>query len=154
MAKKKNNGPDNLANNKKAFHEYYIENTYEAGIALKGTEVKSIRKGSVAIKEAYCSIEGGEIFIEGMHVAPYEQGNRFNMDPLRKRKLLMHKKEIDRLARATEREGYTIVPLNVHLTRGRVKVTIAEAKGKKLHDKREAMKKRDIERDMKRYVDR
>ena len=154
MAKKKNNGPDNLANNKKAFHEYHIENTYEAGIALKGTEVKSIRKGSVAIKEAYCSIEGGEIFIEGMHVAPYEQGNRFNMDPLRKRKLLMHKKEIDRLARAMEREGYTIVPLNVHLTRGRVKVSIAEAKGKKLHDKREAMKKRDIERDMKRYVDR
>ena len=154
MAKKKNNGPDNLANNKKAFHEYHIENTYEAGIAFKGTEVKSIRKGSVAIKEAYCSIEGGEIFIEGMHVAPYEQGNRFNMDPLRKRKLLMHKKEIDRLARATEREGYTIVPLNVHLTRGRVKVSIAEAKGKKLHDKREAMKKRDIERDMKRYVDR
>lgn len=154
MAKKKNNGPDNLANNKKAFHEYHIENTYEAGIALKGTEVKSIRKGSVAIKEAYCSIEGGEIFIEGMHVAPYEQGNRFNLDPLRKRKLLMHKREIDRLARATEREGYTIVPLNVHLTRGRVKVSIAEAKGKKLHDKREAMKKRDIERDMKRYVDR
>ncbi len=154
MAKKKNNGPDNLANNKKAFHEYHIENTYEAGIALKGTEVKSIRKGSVAIKEAYCSIERGEIFIEGMHVAPYEQGNRFNMDPLRKRKLLMHKKEIAQLARATEREGYTIVPLNVHLTRGRVKISIAEAKGKKLHDKREAIKKRDIERDMKRYVDR
>ena len=154
MAKKKNNGPDNLANNKKAFHEYHIENTYEAGIALKGTEVKSIRKGSGAIKEAYCSIERGEIFIEGMHVAPYEQGNRFNMDPLRKRKLLMHKKEIAQLARATEREGYTIVPLNVHLTRGRVKISIAEAKGKKLHDKREAIKKRDIERDMKRYVDR
>ena len=154
MAKKKNNGPDNLANNKKAFHEYHIENTYEAGIALKGTEVKSIREGSVAIKEAYCSIEGGEIFIEGMHVAPYEQGNRFNMDPLRKRKLLMHKREIAQLARATEREGYTIVPLNVHLTRGRVKISIAEAKGKKLHDKREAIKKRDIERDIKRYVDR
>lgn len=154
MAKKKKTGPDNLANNKKAFHEYHIENTYEAGIVLKGTEVKSIRKGSVAIKEAYCSIEEGEIFIEGMHVAPYEQGNRFNMDPLRKRKLLMHKKEIAQLARATEREGYTIVPLNVHLSRGRVKVSIAEAKGKKLHDKREAIKKRDIERDMKRYVDR
>ena len=154
MAKKKNNGPDNLANNKKAFHEYHIENTYEAGIVLKGTEVKSIRKGSVAIKEAYCSIEVGEIFIEGMHVAPYEQGNRFNLDPLRKRKLLMHKKEIAQLARATEREGYTIVPLNVHLTRGRVKISIAEAKGKKLHDKREAIKKRDIERDIKRYVDR
>ena len=154
MAKKKKTGPDNLANNKKAFHEYHIENTYEAGIVLKGTEVKSIRKGSVAIKEAYCSIEEGEIFIEGMHVAPYEQGNRFNMDPLRKRKLLMHKKEIAQLARATEREGYTIVPLNVHLSRGRVKVSIAEAKGKKLHDKREAIKKRDIERDIKRYVDR
>ena len=154
MAKKKNNGPDNLANNKKAFHEYHIENTYEAGIVLKGTEVKSIRKGSVAIKEAYCSIEGGEIFIEGMHVAPYEQGNRFNMDPLRKRKLLMHKKEIAQLAKATEQEGFTIVPLNVHLTRGRVKISIAEAKGKKLHDKREAMKKRDMDRDLKRYVDR
>ena len=154
MAKKKKTGPDNLANNKKAFHEYHIENTYEAGIVLKGTEVKSIRKGSVAIKEAYCSIERGEIFIEGMHVAPYEQGNRFNLDPLRKRKLLMHKKEIAQLARATEREGYTIVPLNVHLSRGRVKISIAEAKGKKLHDKREAIKKRDIERDIKRYVDR
>ncbi|MDY3118801.1 MAG: SsrA-binding protein SmpB [Peptoniphilus sp.] len=154
MAKKKNTAGDHLANNKKAFHEYYIETTYEAGIALKGTEVKSIRKGNVAIKEAFCSIEGGEIFIEGMHVAPYEQGNRFNMDPLRKRKLLMHKKEIVRLAKATEQDGYTVVPLNVHLSRGRVKVSIAEAKGKKLHDKREAMKKRDIARDMRRYVDR
>ena len=145
MAKKKNTGGDYLANNKKAFHEYHIGTTYEAGIALKGTEVKSIRKGSVAIKE---------IFIEGMHVAPYEQGNRFNLDPLRKRKLLMHKREIAQLAKATEQEGFTIVPLNVHLTRGRVKISIAEAKGKKLHDKREAMKKRDIERDLKRYVDR
>ena len=154
MAKKKKTAGDYLANNKKAFHEYHIGTTYEAGIALKGTEVKSIRKGSVAIKEAYCSTEGGEIFIEGMHVAPYEQGNRFNLDPLRKRKLLMHKREIAQLAKATEQEGFTIVPLNVHLTRGRVKISIAEAKGKKLHDKREAMKKRDIERDLKRYVDR
>lgn len=154
MAKKKKTAGEYLANNKKAFHEYHIGTTYEAGIALKGTEVKSIRKGSVAIKEAYCSIEEGEIFIEGMHVAPYEQGNRFNLDPLRKRKLLMHKREIAQLAKATEQEGFTIVPLNVHLTRGRVKISIAEAKGKKLHDKREAMKKRDMDRDLKRYVDR
>lgn len=143
-----------MATNRKAFHEYVIETTYEAGIELKGTEVKSIRNGSVNIKEAFCSIEDGEIFIEGMHVSPYEQGNRFNEDPLRKRKLLMHKKEIRKLEQARDREGYTIIPLNVHLSRGRVKISIAEAKGKKLHDKREAIKKRDIDRNISRYVDR
>ncbi|MDD7363804.1 MAG: SsrA-binding protein SmpB [Firmicutes bacterium] len=154
MAKKKKTNPNTLATNRKAFHEYVIETTYEAGIELKGTEVKSIRNGSVNIKEAFCSIEDGEIFIEGMHVSPYEQGNRFNEDPLRKRKLLMHKKEIRKLEQARDREGYTIIPLNVHLSRGRVKISIAEAKGKKLHDKREAIKKRDIDRNISRYVDR
>ena len=113
-----------------------------------------MRQGSVNLKEAYCSIEGGELFIEGMYISPYEQGNRFNTDPLRKRKLLMHKREILKLQKARDQEGYTIVPLSVYLSRGRVKLSIAEAKGKKLHDKRETIKKRDIERDLKRYVDR
>ncbi len=154
MAKNKKTNPGTLATNRKARHEYFIEETYEAGIALKGTEVKSMRQGSVNLKEAYCSIENGEIFIEGMHISPYEQGNRFNTDPLRKRKLLMHKREILKLQKARDQEGYTIVPLSAYLSRGKVKISIAEAKGKKLHDKRETIKKRDIERDLKRYVDR
>lgn len=154
MAENKKTNPGTLATNRKARHEYFIEETYEAGIALKGTEVKSMRQGSVNLKEAYCSIENGEIFIEGMHISPYEQGNRFNIDPLRKRKLLMHKREILRLQKARDQEGYTIVPLSAYLSHGKVKISIAEAKGKKLHDKRETIKKRDIERDLKRYVDR
>ena len=147
MAKNKKTNPGTLATNRKARHEYFIEETYEAGIALKGTEVKSMRQGSVNLKEAYCSIENGEIFIEGMHISPYEQGNRFNTDPLRKREIL-------KLQKARDQEGYTIVPLSAYLSRGKVKLSIAEAKGKKLHDKRETIKKRDIERDLKRYVDR
>lgn len=154
MAKNKKTKPGTLATNRKARHEYFIEETYEAGIALKGTEVKSMRRGSVNLKEAYCSIENGEIFIESMHISPYEQGNRFNADPLRKRKLLMHKREILKLQKARDQEGHTIVPLSAYLSRGKVKISIAEAKGKKLHDKRETIKKRDIERDLKRYVDR
>uniref|UniRef100_UPI0038991569 SsrA-binding protein SmpB n=1 Tax=Aedoeadaptatus ivorii TaxID=54006 RepID=UPI0038991569 len=152
MAKKTN--PNVLANNRKAFHEFHIEERYEAGIALKGTEVKSIRKGQVNIKEAYCFVEDGELFIEGMHIAPYEQGNIYNQDPLRKRKLLMHKKEIYRLAKEADQKGFTLVPLKVYLNRGRVKVEIATARGKKLYDKRESIKKRDVERNLARYVDR
>ncbi|VEJ36064.1 SsrA-binding protein [Aedoeadaptatus ivorii] len=143
-----------LANNRKAFHEFHIEERYEAGIALKGTEVKSIRKGQVNIKEAYCFVEDGELFIEGMHIAPYEQGNIYNQDPLRKRKLLMHKKEIYRLGKEADQKGFTLVPLKVYLNRGRVKVEIATARGKKLYDKRESIKKRDVERNLARYVDR
>lgn len=152
IAKKTN--PNVLANNRKAFHEFHIEERYEAGIALKGTEVKSIRKGQVNIKEAYCFVEDGELFIEGMHIAPYEQGNIYNQDPLRKRKLLMHKKEIYRLGKEADQKGFTLVPLKVYLNRGRVKVEIATARGKKLYDKRESIKKRDVERNLARYVDR
>lgn len=154
IAKKHKTNPNTLASNRKAFHDYFIETTHEAGIALKGTEVKSIRKGSVSIKEAYCTIRDGELFIEGMHVAPYDQGNRFNVDPLRTRKLLMHKKEIEKLERARDQGGYTLVPLSVYLSRGKVKISLAEAKGKKLHDKRETIKKRDVDRNLRRYVDR
>lgn len=139
--------PANLATNRRARHDYFIEDKYEAGIELKGTEVKSLRKGQANIAEAYCQItDKMEIYIEGMHISPYEQGNIQNVDPLRKRRLLLHKREIERLARATQQQGYTIVPLRAYLSRGRVKVEIATAKGKQRHDKRQAMAKRDADR--------
>lgn len=135
-----------IANNKKARHEYFIEDTIEAGIALKGTEVKSIRQGKVNIKESYASIEDGEVFVNGMHISPYEQGNIYNVDPLRKRKLLLHKKEIRRLSSNIQLQGYTLVPLSVYIRNGKVKIELALAKGKKLYDKRETIAKKDAER--------
>lgn len=135
-----------LTNNKKARHEYFIEQEYEAGIALKGTEVKSLRLGKASINEAFCQIRNGEVFIYGMHISPYEQGNRNNVDPLRTRKLLLHRREINRLIGATKEKGYTIIPLSVYLKNGLVKVKIGLAKGKKLHDKRETIAKRDSDR--------
>lgn len=135
-----------LTNNKKARHEYFIEQEYEAGIALKGTEVKSLRLGKASVTEAFCQIRNGEVFIYGMHISPYEQGNRNNVDSLRTRKLLLHRREINKLIGATKEKGYTIIPLSVYLKNGLVKVKIGLAKGKKLHDKRDTIAKRDSDR--------
>ncbi len=142
----KKNGIKTVATNRKARHEYFIEDTYEAGIALTGTEVKSIRQGRVNIKDSYASIEKGEVFVNNMHISPYEQGNIYNVDPLRKRKLLLHKREIRKLQFATSQKGYTLVPLSVYLKNGLVKIELAVAKGKKLYDKREDIAKREAER--------
>jgi SsrA-binding protein len=136
-----------LAQNKKARHDYFIEDTYEAGIELFGTEVKSIRGGKVSIKESYAEVKDGEIFILGMNVTPYDFGNRYNQDPLRVRKLLLHKREINKIHALTTREGYTLVPLRVYLNdRGLIKVELAIAKGKKLYDKRDTLAKKDANR--------
>ncbi|MFB0971737.1 MAG: SsrA-binding protein SmpB, partial [Neofamilia sp.] len=129
----------NLVTNRKARHEYFIEDVYEAGLVLKGTEVKSIRKGSANIQDAYISFKNEEAFIENMHISPYEQGNIFNEDPLRRRKLLLHKREIKRLHDEVQRQGVTVVPLRLYLSKGKVKMEIAIAKGKKLYDKRDSI---------------
>lgn len=137
----------NLVTNRKARHEYFIENSMEAGIELKGTEVKSLRKGKGNIKDSYISFSNNmEAFIENMHISPYEQGNIYNEDPLRKRKLLLHKSEIRKLSRAVQTKGVTVIPLNVYLIRGKVKVEIAIARGKKLYDKRNDMAKKEEKR--------
>ncbi len=147
----KNKKPDgNLVTNRKARHEYFIEDVYEAGLVLKGTEVKSIRQGSANIQDAYISFKNQEAFIENMHISPYEQGNIFNEDPIRRRKLLLHKKEIKKLHDEVQRQGVTVVPLRLYLSKGKVKMEIAVAKGKKLYDKRDSI----AERDSKRRVDR
>ena len=142
-----------IANNKKAYHDFFIEETYEAGIALAGTEVKSLRLGQCSIKESYVGVEGGEMYIYHMHINPYEKGNIFNKDPLRTRKLLLHKSEIRKLSGAASADGYTIMPLKVYFKNGRAKVEIGLAKGKKLYDKRadiaKKVMKREAERDFK-----
>lgn len=142
-----------IANNKKAYHEYFLEEKIEAGIELVGTEVKSLRAGKCSIKEAFVRIDNGEIFVYQMHISPYEQGNIFNKDPLRPRKLLIHKHEIIKLESKIKEKGYAIVPVEVYFTNGRAKVLIALAKGKKLYDKRADIKakdqKREAERDYK-----
>lgn len=142
-----------IANNKKAYHDYFVDETYEAGIALSGTEVKSIRQGHCSIKEAFVRTKNGELFIEGMHINPYEKGNIFNKDPLRTRKLLLHKKEIRRLEEKTLLKGFTIIPLEVYFKGSIVKLRIGLCRGKKLYDKREAVTKkeqrRNLERDFK-----
>ena len=139
-----------IANNKKARHDYFIEETFEAGIALHGTEVKSLRMGQCSIKEAFIGIQNGEVFIHQMHINPYEKGNIFNKDPLRVRKLLMHKYEINKLTGQIKTTGYTIVPLRVYLKGSLVKVEIGLAKGKKLYDKRQDIAKKDQEREARR----
>ena len=142
-----------VAGNKKARHDYFIEDTYEAGIALTGTEIKSVRQGKVSLKESYAKIEKGEVFIYGMNISPYEQGNRFNVDPLRPRKLLLHKQEIRKLIGYTTVKGMTIVPLSMYINEdGRAKVELAAARGKKLYDKRETIAKRDAARDIDRIM--
>ena len=135
-----------VAQNKKAYHDYFIEETFQAGISLVGTEVKSLRAGRCNLKESYIRIEGGSAFIEGMHISPYDHGNIFNKDPLRKRRLLLNRREINKLRAAIERDGFTIVPLKVYFSRAYIKLDIALAKGKKLYDKREAIAKKDQER--------
>ncbi|MBQ2031326.1 MAG: SsrA-binding protein SmpB [Lachnospiraceae bacterium] len=139
-----------VANNKKAFHDYFIEEQYEAGIALHGTEVKSIRMGHCSIKEAYVRIEKGEALIYGMHISPYEKGNLFNRDPLRVRKLLLNRHEINKIGGKMQEKGYTLVPISVYLKGNLVKLTIGVAKGKKLYDKRETIAKKDMQREAER----
>lgn len=136
-----------IANNKKAYHDFFIDETYECGIALHGTEVKSMRMGKCSIKEAFVRIEDGEVFVYGMHVSPYEKGNIFNKDPLRVKKLLLHKYEINKLLGKIKGKGYTLVPLQVYFKDGKVKVEIGLARGKKLYDKREAIAKKDQRRE-------
>ncbi|MBS7361825.1 MAG: SsrA-binding protein SmpB [Clostridia bacterium] len=144
-----------VAQNKKAYHDYFVLEKFEAGIELFGTEVKSIREGRLNLKDAWCSIKDGEIFVNGMHISPYEHGNIFNRDPMRVRRLLMHKREIMRLLGQTKQEGLTLIPLSVYFVRGRAKLEVGLCKGKKLYDKRETAAKKDaarnIERSMKNY---
>lgn len=136
-----------IANNKKAYHDFFIDETYEAGIALHGTEVKSMRMGKCSIKESFIRIENGEVFVYGMHVSPYEKGNIFNKDPLRIKKLLLHKYEINKLLGKIKEKGYTLVPLQVYFKEGKVKVEIGLARGKKLYDKRADIAKKDQRRE-------
>ena len=146
-------GEKQVAANRKARHEYFVEETYECGLVLHGTEVKSMRQGRVNLKEAFCQVKGGEMWVIGMHISPYEQGNIFNVDPLRDKKLLMHKSEIRKLASQVQRQGYTLIPLRIYLKDGRMKLELGLCKGKQLHDKRDdaaqRAAKRDIERAMK-----
>lgn len=135
-----------IAQNKKARHDYFIEETYEAGIVLAGTEVKSVRQGNVNIRDSYAVIKDGEVFLYNMHISPYEKGNIFNRDPLRTRKLLLNRREINKLTGYVQQKGYTLVPLKVYLKRGWVKIELAVAKGKKSYDKRQSIAKRDAQR--------
>ncbi len=141
-----------VASNKKAFHEYYIEERYEAGIELFGTEVKSIRAGKLSLKESWCEIRHGELFLKQMHISPYEHGSFSNRDPLRPKRLLMHKKEIMQLMGKVQQQGYALVPLSVYFKNSRVKVEIALAKGKKIHDKRASAAEKDAKRQMDRAM--
>ena len=141
-----------VAQNKKAYHDYCIEEKYEAGIELFGTEVKSIRKGTLNLKDSWCSVVNGEIFVNGMHVSPYEQGNIYNKDPLRVRKLLMHKREIEKLFSLTKQQSYTLIPLSVYFLGSKVKVEVGLCKGKKLYDKREDAAKKSAKRDIERAL--
>ena len=145
-------GTHAVASNRKAFHDYFIEDRYEAGIELAGTEVKSIRQGKLNLKDSFCHIKNGELFVNGMHISPYEQGNIFNKDPMRQRKLLMHKREILKLAARVQQDGYALIPLSVYFKNAKVKVELGLARGKKLYDKREAAAQRDAKRSMDRYM--
>ena len=138
------------AQNKKAYHDYFVDEKYEAGVELFGTEVKSIRAGRVNLKESYCDIKDGEVFVIGMHISPYEQGNIFNKDPMRPKKLLLHKREILKLFGLVSQKGYTLIPLQIYLSGSRVKIEIGLCRGKKLYDKREDMARNDAKRDMER----
>lgn len=139
-----------LAQNKKAYHDYFIEETYEAGIVLQGTEIKSIRAARLNLKDSYAKIHNGEMFLYNLHISPYEQGNRYNHDPLRTRKLLLHKKEINKLIGETKESGYALVPLKIYLKNGFAKVLIGLGKGKKQYDKREDLKRKEAKREIER----
>ena len=141
-----------IAQNRKAFHDYFVDQRLECGIALFGTEVKSIRQGRVNLKESWAKIRKGEIWVEGMHISPYEQGNQFNRDPLRSKKLLLHRSEIRKLSSEVDRQGYTLIPLEIYLKEGRVKLQLGLCKGKQAHDKRDAMAKRDSDREIRRAL--
>ena len=141
-----------IADNRKARHDYFIIETYEAGVELFGTEVKSLRAGGVNLKDSYCDIDNGELFALGVHISPYEQGNIFNRDPLRPKKLLMHKREIMKLTGLVSREGYTLVPLSLYFKGSRVKMAVGLCKGKKLYDKRDSIARRDADRDIERAM--
>lgn len=144
---KESSGNKLIANNKKAYYDYFIDEKYEAGLVLHGTEVKSLRQGKCSIKEAYMQIINGEVFVINMNITPYEKGNIFNKDPLRPKKLLLHQSEINKLEGQTSQKGFTIVPLQVYLSKGRVKMEIGLARGKKLYDKRESIAKKDQQRE-------
>ncbi len=152
----KASGVKQVATNRKAFHDYYVLDRFEAGIELSGTEVKSIRAGEVNLKDSFCFVRGGELFVRGMHVSPYEKGNIFNRDPVRPRRLLMHRKEIRKLEASVMRDGMAVIPLSLYLKDSLVKMELGLCKGKKLHDKRDAEAsreaKRDIERTMKERI--
>ena len=139
-----------VANNKKAYHDYFIEETYEAGIVLTGTEIKSVRQGKVSIKESYAKIKDGEMMLYGMNISPYEQGNRFNRDPLRKKKLLLHKREIMKLFGESQQQGLSVIPLELYIKNGKAKLEIGLCKGKKLYDKRATEAKKAAKRAMER----
>ena len=148
----KKEGIKEIASNRKAFHDYFELERFEAGIELFGTEVKSIRAGQVNLKDSYCTIREGELFVRGMHVSPYEKGNIFNRDPMRPKKLLMHKSEIRKLDGLVSRQGYTLVPLEIYLKDGRMKLQLGLCRGKAEHDKRDTIAKRDADRDIRRAL--
>lgn len=149
LAEKKS-GNRNIAQNKKAWHDYFVDERYEAGVELFGTEVKSLRAGAVNLKDSYCSFKNGEIFAMGMHISPYEKGNIYNKDPLRPKKLLLHKKEILKLAGRSAEKGFSVIPLSLYFSGSKVKLEIGLCRGKKLYDKRADMAKKDAKRDMER----
>lgn len=151
MAETKRNSRT-IAQNKKAYHDYFVEETMEAGIELCGTEVKSLRQGKANLKDAWCAIDGGELWLRAMHISPYEQGNIFNRDPVRDRRLLMHKREIMRLLGVVKQDGLALIPLSLYFKGSRVKVQVGICRGKKLHDKREAQAARDAKRDIDRAM--
>lgn len=145
-------GTKTIAENRQARHEYFVLESYEAGIELVGTEVKSIRQGAVNLKDSWCSIDGGELFVRGMHISPYEKGNIFNRDPLRKRKLLMHRREINKLFGTVKQDGLSLIPLSIYFKDSRVKMQVGLCKGKKLYDKRADAAKRDAKREIDRNM--
>ena len=152
MADKKQSNGKIIAQNNKAWHDYFVDDKYEAGIALFGTEVKSIRSGGVNLKDSYCTIRNGELYVVGMHISPYEKGNIFNRDPLREKKLLMHKKEILKLGGLVSQKGYTLVPLSLYFSKSNVKVEVGLCRGKKLYDKRDAEAAKETSREIDRRM--
>ena len=152
MAEKKNEGHKIIAQNKKAWHDYFVDEKYEAGIALFGTEVKSIRAGAVNLKDSYCSVKNGELFMLGVHISPYEKGNIFNREPRRERKLLMHKREIMKINGMLTQKGYTLVPLSLYFSGKNVKVELGLCRGKKLYDKRDTIAKKEVNREIDRKM--
>ncbi len=141
-----------VSRNKKAYHDYFVIDSYEAGIELFGTEVKSVRQGKINLKDAWCTIDDGELFVNGMHISPYEFGNIFNRDPLRKRRLLMHKREINRLFGEIKQQGYTLIPLSAYFKKGKLKIQVGLCKGKKNYDKRESIARKDAQREAERAL--